>query len=114
MNTLDKIKNKKSDNIVDKLIFEKGLKIKTIFIVSDLDLMIIVLNNKKILNIQLTDYPKLKNANKNQLNNWKLISGGIGIEWEDLDEDLSLKGFIETYAYQTAIQSINQNEYLFT
>jgi len=32
-----------------------------------------------------------------QLANWKLIAGGLGIHWEDLDEDLSTEGLL-TYS----------------
>jgi len=37
----------------------------------------------------------LKEAEKNQLLQYELISGGIGIHWPLLDEDLSLKGFLQ-------------------
>ncbi len=113
MNTLEKINDIKSNDIIDKLIFEKGLRIKNLFIEHSLNLMIVVLSNKKILNISLSEYPKLHFASLEQLNRWNLISDGIGIEWEELDEDLSLKGFIQTYVYQTAIQTIQQNEVVF-
>lgn len=114
MSTLVETNNIRSVDVIDKLIFEKKMRINTVFILKDLDLMIVVLNNKKVLNIQLSEYPKLKNATKNQLDNWKLISKGVGIEWEEIDEDLSLKGFIQTYAYQTALQTIQDKEYIFS
>jgi hypothetical protein len=113
MNTLDKINNIKSTDIVDKLIFEKNLRINTLFIVVELDLMIIVLNNKKVMNLQISQYSKLKNATLEQLNNWTIIGGGVAIEWSDLDEDLSLKGFIQKYAFQKTLQTIQQKELTF-
>jgi len=30
-----------------------------------------------------------------QLKNYELISNGTGIHWPDIDEDLSLKGFLQ-------------------
>ena len=37
-------------------------------------------------------YPRLKNATKEQRENYKIIGLGTGINWPDLDEDLSVKG----------------------
>lgn len=113
MNTLDKINNIKSTDVIDKLIFEKNLRINSVFVVKDLDIIVVVLNNKKILNISISQHPRLKNANKKQLENWNLIGGGIGIEWMELDEDLSLKGFIEECVYQRTLQTFEQEEYTF-
>lgn len=38
---------------------------------------------------------RLAEATPEQLNNWRLIAGGQGISWEDLDEDLSVLGLLE-------------------
>ena len=54
----------------------------------------------------IADYPKLKKAGKKQLLNWKLTGGGLGVRWEDLDEDLSIRGFIKTAALNDAIRSL--------
>lgn len=37
-------------------------------------------------------FPRLANASEEQRNNWKLISRKQGVEWEEIDEHLSLKG----------------------
>jgi hypothetical protein len=37
---------------------------------------------------------KLRKATKEQLNNWRFIGKGIGIHWEDLDEDLSVSALL--------------------
>jgi len=56
------------------------------------------------LNVRLLDgreisaplewFPKLRNATEKEKSNWRLIGKGIGIHWEDLDEDLSLAGLL--------------------
>ena len=56
------------------------------------------------LHVQLTDgrevstplewYPKLRQATKEQRENWRLIGKGVGIHWEELDEDLSVEGLL--------------------
>lgn len=39
-------------------------------------------------------YPRLLNGTEEEQNNWRLIAGGEGIHWPDLDEDLSVEGII--------------------
>ena len=39
-------------------------------------------------------FPTLRNATSEQRNNWRLIGKGVGIHWEDLDEDLSVEGLL--------------------
>ncbi|MCX5670869.1 MAG: DUF2442 domain-containing protein, partial [Planctomycetota bacterium] len=36
--------------------------------------------------------PRLHRATAAQRNRWRLIGRGVGIHWEDLDEDLSVEG----------------------
>ena len=38
----------------------------------------------------LEDYPRLKNATNEQRNRWELIGRGVGVHWEDIDEDISI------------------------
>ena len=39
-------------------------------------------------------YPRLLNATKKQRENYEFIGPGIGLNWEDLDEDLSVEGIV--------------------
>jgi Protein of unknown function (DUF2442) len=60
--------------------------------------------DEKMLHVQLSDgreisaplnwFPKLRNATSEQRSNWKLIGNGVGIHWDDLDEDLSVAGLL--------------------
>ncbi len=36
-------------------------------------------------------YPRLRDATLEQRNNWRLIGGGEGIHWPDIDEDISVR-----------------------
>jgi len=103
---LDKIVNKRAKDPFDRLIFEQGVRVKDLRIYKDLDLMVVVLNVGKVLNIKISDYPLLENATKKQLNEWNLISDGIGIRWEQLEEDLSVKGFIKSSALNSVLLSL--------
>jgi hypothetical protein len=40
------------------------------------------------VSIPLEWFSSLREASEAELNNWRLIGGGEGIHWEDLDEDL--------------------------
>jgi hypothetical protein len=103
MNT-SRIANKKSKDPFNKLIFEKGLRIKNVLIEKELDLIAIILNNGFIVKENISSYLLLKKASSKQLQNWRLISGGIGINWPELNEDLSLKGFIQQSALQETLR----------
>ncbi len=74
------------------LIHEKGLRIQSIYFNTDLDMMLVILNNKRVIQRNISDFKLLKNATSEQLENYE--NEGVGIYWEDLDEDLSLRGFL--------------------
>ncbi|MEQ8812386.1 MAG: DUF2442 domain-containing protein [Imperialibacter sp.] len=80
---------------LESIIFEGGLRIIGLHFHKELDLMLIVLNNKKVLTRNISGIEKLKNATAEQLANYSLISKGVGVHWPDVDEDLSLKGFLK-------------------
>ena len=39
-------------------------------------------------------FPSLRDATDKQRNNWRLISGGEGIHWKDLDEDILVEALL--------------------
>lgn len=50
--------------------------------------MWILFEDGRQLSVPKLYFESLKQASKEQLNNYELIGGGVGIHWEDLDEDL--------------------------
>ncbi len=40
-------------------------------------------------------FPKLRDATKKQRAHWRLIGKGLGIRWDDLDEDISVAGLLK-------------------
>lgn len=54
----------------------------------------VYLQSDDILSIPYSYTKKIQNANKEQLLNYRLIGGGIGVHFEDIDEDISLSGII--------------------
>ncbi|MEO7318294.1 MAG: DUF2442 domain-containing protein [Chthoniobacteraceae bacterium] len=39
-------------------------------------------------------FPRLLRATPAQRSNWRLIGGGIGIHWDDIDEDISVRSLL--------------------
>lgn len=85
---------------IENLIFNERLKISSVNFSNSLDRMFIQLNNDLVFVVPTQLFPKLKNATPQKLNNLKLVAGGTGIRWPELDEDLSLKGFLKDYLKQ--------------
>ncbi len=88
-----KIVNKRASDPLDRLIFEDGLRIKDVYVNKELDILMVMLNNKRILRTSVSEFKMLKKASQKQLDNFKC--DGIAIHWPSLDEDLSLKGFLK-------------------
>jgi len=79
---------------IDQLIYEEGLRIKHLHIDKDLDLLLLILNNGKLLRRSISEFKLLRNATSEQLDNF--INDGTGVHWPDVDEDLSLRGFLRS------------------
>lgn len=58
------------------------------------DTMIVHLQDGRSLWVPLEWFPKLRDALPEQQKNWRLVGHGVGIHWEDLDEDLSVRGLL--------------------
>lgn len=85
----------KSFDSIEYIILTIGLRIKAIDIHPELDLMTIYLSTHAVLTHNLSSYPLLKGAESNHLLDYEIIGGGTGVHWPSLDEDLSLKGFLQ-------------------
>lgn len=59
------------------------------------DNMMTIKVNEQVINVRLEDVSqKLANANDAQRNDFKISPTDYGIHWNQLDEDLSLKGLM--------------------
>lgn len=86
-----------SDNkydTIEQMIYADNVRIASVRFMVDFDLMLIKLSTGAILSRKISQYSGFQNAGENQLNNYQLISLETGIHWPELDEDLSLKGFL--------------------
>ena len=85
---------------IENLIFNEGLKINSLDFSNSFDKVFIHLTNDLVFIIPTQLFGNLKKSKKESLKNYKLIAEGTGIYWPDLDEDLSLKGFLKDYLKQ--------------
>jgi len=53
-------------------------------------MMYIRLLDGRELGVPLEWFPKLRDATPKQRSEWRLIGKGIGIHWEEIDEDISI------------------------
>lgn len=58
------------------------------------DMMYALLSDGRELGVPILWFPKLRKATPAQLNNFRLIGNGIGIHWDELDEDISVSGLL--------------------
>ena len=54
------------------------------------DALIVALSDGRELSVPLEWFPRLRDATAEQRDNWRLIARGIGIHWEDVDEDIAV------------------------
>jgi len=62
--------------------------------------------DREFLHVRLSDgrevsaplqwFPRLRDATAAQRKNWRLIGQGVGIHWEDIDEDISVAGLLRS------------------
>lgn len=60
----------------------------------DDEMLHVDLSDGRTISAPLEWFPKLRTATPAQRANWRLIGQGIGIHWEELDEDLSVAGLL--------------------
>lgn len=80
---------------IEQLILDEGLRIEAIDFHPGLDVMLIILNTKAVLHQLISSHKLLHSANKEALLQYELSGNGTGVHWPKLDEDLSLKGFLQ-------------------
>ncbi len=58
------------------------------------DILEVRLYDGRIIFVPIAWFPSLANATIKQLKNFEISPSGYGIHWPDLDEDLSVEGFL--------------------
>jgi hypothetical protein len=60
----------------------------------DADMMHVRLLDGREIGVPLEWFPRLRNATDEQKKKWRLIGKGVGIHWEDIDEDISIAALL--------------------
>jgi hypothetical protein len=58
-------------------------------------MMHVRLMDGRVISVPLDWFPRLKKASPTERGNCRLIGGGIGIHWPDLDEDIAVKALLK-------------------
>lgn len=60
----------------------------------DAERLHVELSDGREISVPLEWFPSLRNATDEQRSRWRLVGKGVGIHWEDLDEDISVEGLL--------------------
>lgn len=52
--------------------------------------MLVSLSDGREVSVPLEWFPRLRDATSEQRNNWRFIARGIGMHWEEIDEDIAV------------------------
>ena len=58
------------------------------------DELVVTLADARRVSAPLEWFPRLLRASPEQRSNWRLIGGGVGIHWDDVDEDISVRSLL--------------------
>ena len=58
------------------------------------DMLHVRLEDGREISTPLEWFPKLRDASEEERLKWRFIGKGIGIHWDNLDEDISIKGLL--------------------
>ena len=58
------------------------------------DRLVVFLADGRELAAPLAWFPRLSDASNDRRRNWRLIGGGHGIHWPDVDEDISVASLL--------------------
>ncbi|MEK7249433.1 MAG: DUF2442 domain-containing protein [Bacteroidota bacterium] len=59
------------------------------------DLRVVLADGREV-SAPLEWFPRLRDANERRRKDWRLIGQGIGIHWEEIDEDISVRSLLAT------------------
>jgi len=64
--------------------------------------MLVALKDGRKLSVPLAYFPRLLHASASALEKYTLSGGGIGLHWEELDEDISVEGLLMGFGDRAA------------
>jgi hypothetical protein len=58
------------------------------------EVLTVELTDGRTLSVPLAWYPRLLHATTSERDNWRLIGRGEGVQWPDIEEDLSVESLL--------------------
>ena len=58
------------------------------------DALSVTLSDGRVVSVPLVWFPRLAGATPRDRSDWELIGGGIGIHWQEIDEDISVESLL--------------------
>lgn len=58
------------------------------------DMLCLKIKDGRVIQAPLEWFPRLANATSDQRSNWRLIAGGYGVHWPEIDEHISAYGLM--------------------
>jgi hypothetical protein len=74
------------------------LTARALRIAVDDTVLIVFLEDGRSLSVPTAWFPRLSEATDEQRQKWRLIGGGVGIHWPDLDEDVSVENLMGAHS----------------
>jgi hypothetical protein len=72
------------------------------------DAIKVELNDGREISVPLVWFPRLLHATPEQRKNWRLIADGVGIHWDEIDEDISVESLLIGKAKQLSVKEIQK------
>jgi len=72
------------------------------------DRLVVELEDGRAISLPLSWYPRLLHGKPEERKNYRLIGGGSGIHWPDLDEDLSVEDLLAGHRSQESQTSLQR------
>jgi hypothetical protein len=61
------------------------------------DALQVTLLDGREIRVPLEWFPRLRSATPQQRSEWRLIGGGVGMHWPQIDEDISVESLLATH-----------------
>lgn len=84
----------------------KGVQALTVTVTDDA--IVVDLADGRTLSAPIGWYPRLAHATPAERRNWRLVGGGEGIHWPDLDEDIAVDALLAGRASRESHASLDK------
>lgn len=72
------------------------------------DELTVMLADGRTISVPLVWYPRLLHGTEEERRNWRLLGGGQGIHWPELDEDISIEHLLAGIASGESQRSLQR------